>query len=339
MRYEWQSRSSIHAHGAAKFKNDPGLRELTTKVYAGRVAQKQKDETANELLDIIKINELIKVGQLSETIVIDYTNTLITAMNPRTINQDQRVPEPHPCSLDYKLIPKNERDKYYEAICNCCQRHVCKPESGYCKKSAECACRFGYPFELCPASHIEFLESENTVKAQIFLKRNDSFMNMHNRLICENWAGNVDMQIILDQAAAISYMVKYATKAEKAGSSLNDLYKSVVLYAKEDDSATTKLRSLMIKSVSGKRDLGQCEVCRLLLSEPLYSSTFEYVTQSLELKQSKELNNLNNRIDTQATNKTLIDFFANRKDNPLLQHIPSLNEFVRNFCPLGENFT
>ena len=32
-RYEWQSRTSIHAHGAARFKNDPGLIELTKEVY------------------------------------------------------------------------------------------------------------------------------------------------------------------------------------------------------------------------------------------------------------------------------------------------------------------
>jgi len=38
----------------------------------------------------------------------------------------------------------------------------------------------------------------------------------------------------------------------------------------------TKLRSCMLKTVAGKRDLGQCEVSRLLMSEPLYHSSFEY---------------------------------------------------------------
>ncbi len=40
-RFEWQSRSSIHAHGAAKFANDPGLISLTAKSYAGLKAQEQ----------------------------------------------------------------------------------------------------------------------------------------------------------------------------------------------------------------------------------------------------------------------------------------------------------
>ena len=41
-RFEWQSRSSIHAHDAAKFKNDPGLIQLTNNVYIGREALKKK---------------------------------------------------------------------------------------------------------------------------------------------------------------------------------------------------------------------------------------------------------------------------------------------------------
>ena len=47
------------------------------------------------------------------------------------------------------------------------------------------------------------------------------------------------------------------------------------MYAKDEDNVTTKLKSLMLQSI-GKRDIGQCEVCRLLMSEPLYSSSFEY---------------------------------------------------------------
>ena len=51
-------------------------------------------------------------------------------------------------------------------------------------------------------------ETSGTVKANIFVKRNDTMMNIHNRLVAHNWRGNVDMQIILDQQAAINYMVK-----------------------------------------------------------------------------------------------------------------------------------
>ena len=54
------------------------------------------------------------------------------------------------------------------------------------------------------------------------------------------------------------------------------------------------------------------------MSEPLFSSTFEYVTQSLELNQLREVNKLNNNnVNKLATNPSLIDFYANRKNIPV----------------------
>lgn len=35
--FEWQSRTAIHAHGVVKLKNDPGIANLVTKVYLGRL--------------------------------------------------------------------------------------------------------------------------------------------------------------------------------------------------------------------------------------------------------------------------------------------------------------
>ena len=204
------------------------------------------------------------IGIESEKTVITYTNTLITAMNPRKEPQANVVPNPHPCSLDYKTILIEARDSQYEALNNCCQRHVCKIETRYCKSNPCDKCRFNFPMELSEATHIEFKVTGTAVKASIILKRNYPYMNNHMKIISANWWANVDMQIILDQAAAIAYMVKYATKAEKAGSSLKDLYKSVILYSTEDDNAITKLRSLILKT--GKRDLGQCEVFGFLMS-------------------------------------------------------------------------
>ena len=57
-RFEWQSRSSMHAHGAAKFKNDPGLIKLTNNFYLGRKAL-EKIETVNNEEDKIKLKNII----------------------------------------------------------------------------------------------------------------------------------------------------------------------------------------------------------------------------------------------------------------------------------------
>ena len=55
-RYEWQARGSIHAHGCAQLKNDPGLCDLITKAAKGWEAQNMlSDPNANreELLATI----------------------------------------------------------------------------------------------------------------------------------------------------------------------------------------------------------------------------------------------------------------------------------------------
>ena len=59
--------------------------------------------------------------------------------------------------------------------------------------------------------------------------------------------------------------------------------------ADKDENGQTKLRSLMIKSIAGKREFSQREVSRLLLSEPLYHSDFQYVSLITDLN-TQEIN-------------------------------------------------
>ncbi|RNA27124.1 ATP-dependent DNA helicase PIF1, partial [Brachionus plicatilis] len=136
-RYEWQSRSSIHAHGAVRFKNDPNLIDLTSKVYAGRLAFKKINESnyvQQNLESHQKLLDLIIQSNHAEKKVISYTDTLITAMNTKTDFTDKSVPVPHPCSLCTNRINDECLSKDYEELINCCQRHSCRLE-GYCKSS------------------------------------------------------------------------------------------------------------------------------------------------------------------------------------------------------------
>ena len=77
----------------------------------------------------------------------------------------------------------------------------------------------------------------------------------------------------------------------------------------------------MLRSV-GKRDIGQCEVSRLLFSEPLYSSTFSYVSQNLELS-TRQLNFDKN--SSSLVKKNLLDFYADRDTDEFLKVHLSLN--------------
>ena len=76
-------------------------------------------------------------------------------------------------------------------------------------------------------------------------------MNIHNKLICHRWRGNFDMQIILDKSARINYMVKYATKGEKDGISLCQLFRDIVDSANDEENPQTKIRSLMLRYRAG----------------------------------------------------------------------------------------
>ena len=80
-RYEWQSRSSIHCHGAAKFRNDPDLRELTRKVYEGRKANQQLTIESISNTTIEKLNQIVELGIQSEKIVINYKGQKILIIN------------------------------------------------------------------------------------------------------------------------------------------------------------------------------------------------------------------------------------------------------------------
>ena len=188
---------------------------MTAKVYAGRVATKQLTGTTINKNEYAKLLKKIEEGLLAETIVINYFDTLITAMNIRMGNQANEVPDPHPCSIDIKNILPENYDNDYEQIQNCCQRHSCRL-AGYCKSSKiGVLCRFGFPQPLLEKTELVFTETESKVKAELNHKRNDPHINQHNRLICHHWRANVDMQGIIDVQAAINYMVKYATKGSK----------------------------------------------------------------------------------------------------------------------------
>jgi hypothetical protein len=97
----------------------------------------------------------------------------------------------------------------------------------------------------------------------------------------------------------------------------------------------------MLRSISGKRDLGQCEVSRLLLSEPLYHCSFTYVYQSLDLHQ-REVNFDNNADDTApATKQNLLDIFAKRDSieflKPYVDSIINFLDFLTRFCIVKGN--
>ena len=69
-RFEWQSRTSIHAHGAARLLNDPGLINLTALVYKGRQAEKKIQTLLDSDENFKKLSYDIELGRKSGNIFI-----------------------------------------------------------------------------------------------------------------------------------------------------------------------------------------------------------------------------------------------------------------------------
>lgn len=94
---------------------------------------------------------------------------------------------------------------------------------------------------------------------------------------------------------------------------MNKLFSDVVNTTAPNDDPKSKMRSLMIKSVSGKRDLGSAEVTRYLLSEPSYHSEFTpvYLKLNIDIKEI-QIENFQEEESESLTvyKKSLIDFYS-----------------------------
>lgn len=123
--------------------------------------------------------------------------------------------------------------------------------------------------------------SDGTVRAVLTTKRNDPRVNSHNRLMIQHWRANVDIQIIVDVDACVRYMAKYAAKGEPRSQALSSVFQSCVDRLAVDSDARTGLRSAMVRSV-GERDFSAQETAHQLLSLPLVSCTFSFVTVCLD---------------------------------------------------------
>ncbi len=120
-RYEWQIRTAIHAHGTSRLSNDPGLVNLTAKYYISLKSKKILESGLASEDEILEHNRAIEIGRESEKIIINYCETLLTAINTRIEAVASELQDPHPCSLDFNEIYEEDYDKDYENLINCCQ--------------------------------------------------------------------------------------------------------------------------------------------------------------------------------------------------------------------------
>ena len=339
-RYEYAvQRGSIHCHGVAKLKNDPGLCTLTEKALKGYLASKFQRENQNVLTkeQIMNINNEIHEGKEAEAIVCRYVDFLLSTWNPSSPDDGWSKPEIHPCQKSYLSLKTNEMADDYVHLLNSVERHTtCSTK--YCLRQndkSELHCRFNFPYDDCPETRLDFepintKTGEKKYKAVIVTKRNDSRLNRHQPLQLQGWRANCDIQIVIDYHACLEYLVKYTSKAEKASSVVKNAFTNIITKINDTTDTPSALKQIMLKTV-GQRDYSIQEVMHHLLSIKFVSATHEVITASLDGSRRVQVR-ANNQI---CTAPSMLDTYAERYkyvkvDSQLLEY---------NFLEFASRFT
>lgn len=320
-RLEYQSRGSTHAHGCAKLKNDTGICALVQKAAAAWLII-QDDENMTDC----DVQRIIDEGEEAKAIALEYIDWLVTTYNEAPPDEFWSIPVPHPCSVSPCNVANQDED--YHQLVNTVQRHT-HCSTAYCprRKSGEqeLKCRFEYPRDQQPSSTIKFEKLDNgTVRATLETKRNDSRLNSHNRVMLQHWRANVDLQIIVDVQACARYMTKYAAKGECRSQPVQTLYKSCVEDLNNNSDGRRVLRTALLHSV-GERDFSAQETSHMLLSLPLFSCTYNFVTVALNSSRKVTRDDNSGELTLEAS---ALDDYASRDAS--LAHL-NLCQFVSNY--------
>ena len=103
-------RGSIHCHGVAKLKDDPGLCQLTQIALKGFLAKQAKDRANSEGITIEQLQQEIDDGLEAESIVSCYVDSLMSTWNPNNPEEMQWIkPDIHPCRKRFQILGRNNR--------------------------------------------------------------------------------------------------------------------------------------------------------------------------------------------------------------------------------------
>ena len=121
-RHEYQARVSIHAHGCAKLKNDPGLCTLISAAALGWAEQVTKETLANNL-DVPLNQHIVEYGMYAQSAAIHYVDWLVTTINSDIPEVTWR-PDPHPSTQKFNDLKSMSLDADYQSLVNSVQRHT-----------------------------------------------------------------------------------------------------------------------------------------------------------------------------------------------------------------------
>ena len=359
LRFEWQARGSIHAHGCAKLSNDPGLCSLVKTAAQGWKLEQilrchEQHPSIHQLSN--DFQPQIEAGHQAKETVKAYANWLVTTINDALPPDNWTIPSPHPSAISIDNVDNLDRD--YEALVNSVERHI-KCSTAYCikiKPGQQPTCRFNFPKDCQDKTTIdsqlitkagsdnrELTVEEITqaqVKATLTTKRNDGHINSHNRVMLQHWRANVDLQAFVDTDQCIRYMAKYATKGEPRSQSASEILTACVNRLNNTDIASSVLRRAMIQ-VAGERDIGSQETAHMLLGKPLYSCTYSFLCVSLDGSRRVRTGDEDDENQgDQALDPSVLDHYATRANwqekNPEIFNLNLLQFASAYFVTKGE---
>ena len=309
-RFEYQARGSVHCHGIAKLKSDPGLCRLSEIALLGFKAQERlKTSSCTDDDNLLKSE-----GENASTIICNYADWLFSTENPQPPEEGNWVkPQNHPCQ---QRPCETDKNADLANLINIVQRHThCSTK--YCLKKvseSELQCRFNFPKPLCKETHLEFEpihphHNDCEYKLKVVTKRNDTRINNYQQLQLQNWRANCDIQLITSFRECIEYVTKYAAKGEPRSHAVKEAFCSVMQTSSSESCVRQALNTVIMKSL-GQRDFSAQETMHHLLSLKLVSSTFKVVSVSLD--GSRKVNSQVEGNNDQITCNSLLDFYANR---------------------------
>jgi ATP-dependent DNA helicase PIF1 len=116
--------------------------------------------------------------------------------------------------------------------------------------------------------------------------RNDGWVNKYNRLVSIAWLANTGVSPCTSIIAVMEYVLKYATKFEKASPSYLDMLGKIIPYVNENrpfQSMVTKL----INKLIGEREYSSQEVMHMLLDLPLCHSSRTFINVDTRLEKDQ----------------------------------------------------
>ena len=110
----------------------------------------------------------------------------------------------------------------------------------------------------------------------------DAFINGLNSDILALWGGNIDLQMVIDEVAAVMYVCSYMTKGEKA---MGETLKRVAKECRDDD-IQTQMKKIK-KEFLGKRAFGGPESVMRILSMWLMKKSRKVTSVNCEMKEHR----------------------------------------------------